>query len=170
MIEYDKMNIWELKRECKKQKLDFAGGKKIIIDRLNKNKTKDSAEQSPEEKPKTETPKVKIVPATEDELAKYLPNTTFKPVVDNTKFEPWLTDERLQALNNKLAPLAAANGHFKFVKNYEQGEFYVSFFGGASGPESTTLIDVDAQIVRLATRYYKARMATGANGLTSQIA
>lgn len=166
MEDYKEMSWTELKQECKKKGLDSIGKKVVLIERLEGK-----------EKPvqpvgdvvvKTEET-TKIVEATQSELERFLPQSTFKPVVDCSKYEPWLTSERLQGLENKLRPLAAGKGSFKFELDRDNGAFWVEFSGHNGVSDSTTLIDNDAQIVSRANHYFTARLVKGTDGAKSRI-
>jgi len=157
MQDYDNMNYWNLKNECKKKGLDSKGKREALLERL----------QGKPEKPIPE-PKA-IIPATQEDLNKYLPQASFTPKVDITRFKPWLTEQRLQKLTDELNPIFAGNAKFDFQLNYEQGEFQIQFSGGAAGTESLTMIVEDKFIIRKAQEYCKRKLARGGDNQTSSI-
>ena len=173
MPDYNEMAYFQMKTECKKQGLNAKGTKEQLLSRLNgEAQAKTPEEPKPQIKaPLPTTPKnpVIITEATEEELAQFLPKASHTPKIDTSKYKPWLTNERLQELENQIAPIASGRGKFRFDINHEKGAFQVEFSGGAAGLESTTLIDTDSQIVRRAQHYFTARLAQGGNGQKSRI-
>jgi len=163
------MPYYALKQECNKAGLSSKGNRETLLQRLGQIVPTDQPKlPEPEITAKAPTPAV-ILPATPEELQKYLPGATFAPKVDTSKYAAWLTEDRLKELEYKLAPIAASRGSFNFSINHKGAAFQVEFFGGDSGPESTTLIDTDAQIVARARHYFTARMARGTNGQVSRL-
>ncbi len=175
---YNELPYFSLKQECKKQGLNPVGKKEELLNRLNGTEITEEVPElpiTPIQKDGVVTDTVEHVakptirPATSEELARFLPNTTFTPKIDTSKYTPWLTNERLEALENKIAPIAAGKGSFRFDINHKGAAYQCEFFGGASGPECTTLIDTDNQIVARARHYFNARMAKGTNGQVSRV-
>lgn len=168
MDDYINMPYYTLKAECKKQGLDSKGTKLELLARMGVTDTTKQPEQ-PEPEIKAPTPETTIIQATQEELNAFLPGATGKPVIDTSKYAAWLTNERLEKLTNKIAPLAAGKGSFKFDIDHEGGAYQIEFRGKGPVVESTTLIDTDNQIIARATQYFNARLAMGGNGQTSKV-
>lgn len=177
MVDYSELSYYAMKSECKKQGLNSKGKMPILLARLNGTEPLNAKLPVPEiEPPKEDTvdapppvpEETKILAPTPDELDKYLPYAVLRPEVDVSRYEDWLTADRLQVLENKLAPLAAGKGTFRFDIDYPNSAFQVSLEGGAQGPISTTLIGRDSQIVKLAQHYFTARLSVGKNNQTSR--
>jgi len=161
MQDYNSMDYWGLKAECKKQKIDSKGTRDVLLERLVVTIDKPIKKPKEVKAPLPDKKPVQIIQATEDELNKYLPEATIRPQIDVSRYKPWLTDDRLQTLKNQLDPIFAAKGTFNFQLDYDKGAFGVEFNGGAAGPEFCTVIIEDGFIVRKANEYCSRRLAKG---------
>jgi hypothetical protein len=172
MSDYEDMPYFQLKAECKKQGLDSTGKKPELLARLGVTRTA-VPENAPEptlvDKLPTPNPEPHIVQATKEELEKFLPDAKFVPTIDCTRYEPWLTTERLEKLAARIEPIAAGKGKYRFDLDRVNGAFQVEFSGKGPLLESTTLIDTDDQIVRRAQQYFNSRLVIGKNNQSSVI-
>jgi len=168
MSEFKDLPYYTIKKECTKRGLNSKGTKEVLLARLD---GKEEVVNAPEPEIKAELPEKKeILEATPEELSQFLPNAVGVPKVNyDEKFGAWINSKRLQELENMLSPIAVGKGKFRFDLDHEGGAFTVEFSGGASGLECTSLIDVNARIVRRATQYFTARLAVGGNGQKSRI-
>ncbi len=163
MEDYSSMSYYEIKAECKKLKLDSKGTKETLLARLG------VLPAEPEPEVLAPEPEKKILAATPEDLNRFLPSSTGKPPVDNSKYAVWLTPERLNILENKIKPLAASRGKFRFNLDYEGSAFQVEFSGKGPLLESTTLIDTDQQIVTRARVYFTTPLVVGKNNAQSAV-
>ncbi|CAB4214399.1 hypothetical protein UFOVP1454_39 [uncultured Caudovirales phage] len=174
MQDFQNMPYFTLKQECVKAGLNGKGTKKELLSRLAGVVPVVVAQEPVQAEdvvlPVVAAPVVSpIIIPTQNDLERFMPNATHAAVIDVSKYAAWLTDERLGVLSEKIAPIAAGKGTFKYSINHKGSAYQIEFFGGASGDESTTLIDTDAQIVRRAQHYFNARMAKGGNGQSSRV-
>lgn len=171
MKDYTDMAYFALKAECKKQGLSAKGKKDVLLERLGASK-KAPEEKVIEQEEIASLPDAKptqVLQATQEELNKYLPNVILHPTVDISRYEPWLTSERLEVLENKLKPIFAAKGSFKLQLDYEKGSFGVEFDGGAAGKEYTTIIVEDNFLIQKAMQYCSRRLAKGGDGQVTTV-
>ena len=164
---YNDLPYFALKQECKKKQISAKGTRAELLDRLNGVDVVESIKSEPVEPESVKS--TIITQATPEALSRFLPDMVSTPKIDVTKYAPWLTSERLTTLENKIAPIAAGKGSFKFDLNHKGAAYQCEFYGGASGPESTTLIDTDNQIVARAKHYFNARLAVGTNAQVSRV-
>jgi len=172
------MGYFDLKRECGKKGLGGKGTAAVLRARLKGTEEKDQASK-PEVKaipPQSTAPQNNVVDerkttvaASSEELAKFLPTAINTPKVDNSRFEPWLTKERLAALDNKLSLISVGKGKFRFDLDYKKSAFQVEFSGRPLGLNSTTLVATDEAILKEARFYFNARVSVGKNAQGSRI-
>ena len=159
-MNYIEMSYRELQQECKNQGLNAKGSTAELLGRLGVTEKQPAR---PEGEPK------KILPPTPEELERFLPEATFMPKTDSTRYQAWLTDERLRKLGAQLDTLAAGKGRWEYLIDHNTGGYQVQFSGRLQGLVSTTLIDTDNQILQQARHYFNARLVRGGNSLTEAI-
>lgn len=169
MPNYEEMSYYELKSECKKEKLDTKGTAAELRARLGVTASLPTPPETEIEAKLPVSEKKKILPPTQADLEKYLPEATFVPKVDVKRYQPWLTEQRLKRLAGQLDTLAAGKGRWNYQIDKDAGSFQVEFSGRLQGPECTTLIDNDAQILKEARIYFTKKTKLGGNNLTAVI-
>lgn len=163
---YDEMSTLLLKAECKKKGLDFKNDnsgrkiKEVLIERLRGKESDDSGEDESSDLKSVNELKSDILIATEKDIKQYSENKY-------SEYDAYLNSSRLESLNNQMVAISAGKGEFKIVVDKDRGYFQLEMTGGAPGPNSTTLIDSDQTILRVARQYFTSRMARGGNGQTS---
>lgn len=159
-MNYQEMTYRQIQEECKKEGINAKGTHIELLARLG------VTEKQP--KPPEGTPK-KLVPPTQEQLERFLPGAQFVPEIDKSRYDAWLTDERLRKLAGQLDTLAAGKGRWEYLINHNDGSYHVQFSGRLQGLVSTTLIDTDNQILQQAKHYFNARLVRGGNGLTEAV-
>lgn len=159
-MNYEEMNYRQLQQACKDEGLNAKGTMQELLGKLGVTEKQPNPPQG--------TPK-KILPPTQQELERFLPEAKFLPEIDKKRYEAWLTDERLRRLGAQLDTLSAGKGRWEYLIDHEGGSYQVQFSGRLQGLQSTTLIDTDNQILQQAKHYFNARLVRGGNALTEAV-